>query len=54
MGSKDKSRDEEDEGLGRSAEVVSPHSNNLMKEGGNYGGHDGFGRTWDCCSGLGA
>ena len=52
MGSKDKSREEEDEGPARSAGGVSPYGNSLTKEGGDCGGHQGFVRTWDCCSGL--
>ena len=54
MGSKDKSRKEEDKGPGISAKGVSPYGNNLTKERGDYGGNLGFGRTWDRCSRLSA
>ena len=46
MWSKDKSREEEDQGPGISAEGFSPHGNRLTKEGGDRGGDQGFGRTW--------
>jgi len=54
MGSKDKSRKEEDKGPVNSAKGVSPYGNNLKKEGGDYGVNLGFGRTWDRCNRLSA